>query len=95
LREAEQSEFYFRESEFNAVGYLFLARERVDAAVEVFRMNVEMNPESANAYDSLAEGCMRSGDKESAVRYYRKSLELNPDNAGAREKLDELEKQAE
>ena len=50
---------------------------------EVFKMNVELFPDSANVYDSLGEGYMLNGDKDSAVVYYRKALELNPENWNA------------
>ena len=54
-------------------------------------MNVEMNPRSANAYDSLGEAYMMHGDKELAIRNYRKSLELDPGNDNTREMLKKLE----
>jgi len=62
----------------------------LDAAVEVFRANVEMNPESANAHDSLGEAYMLKGDREAAIESYTKSLELNPENSNAVEKLENL-----
>jgi len=64
----------------------------MDAAVEVFKMNVAMNPQSANAYDSLGEAYMRIGDKKEAIKNYKKSLDLNPDNNNAKQMLRELEK---
>ena len=70
-------------------------QEMPDAAMEIFRMNVEMNPESANACDGLGEAYLLQGDRESAAKHYRRSLELNPDNANAREKLDALEQEKE
>lgn len=90
LRSQGGGEFYFDESEFNALGYAFIARREFDAAIEVFKMNVEMNPGSANAYDSLGEAYLRGGNNELAVENYSKSLDLNPDNANAREVLKEL-----
>jgi len=60
-------------------------------AIEIFNLNVKMNPKSANAYDSLAEAYMNSGDTENAIRNYKKSLELNPDNTNAKEMLKKLE----
>jgi tetratricopeptide (TPR) repeat protein len=89
----DQSRLYFDEGEFNALGYSLVAGGMVDAAIEVFKMNVEMNPQSANAYDSLGEAYMVSGDHERAIENYTKSLKLNPDNANSRKMLDELEKE--
>jgi hypothetical protein len=85
------SDIYFDESSINLVGYELLNASRNAEAIEVFLLNVEAFPESANSYDSLAESYMKSGDKGKAIEYYRRSLELNPENQNAREKLKELE----
>ena len=61
-------------------------------AVRLFQWNADLFPNSANVYDSLAEGYAARGEKELAIRNYRKSLELNPSNQDARDKLKELEK---
>lgn len=81
---------YFDEREFNALGYRFLSRNMLNAALEVFKMNTELYPESANAFDSLGEIYMIKGDKASALKFYKKSLELNPENENAAKKIKEL-----
>jgi dienelactone hydrolase len=81
------------ESELNWLGYHFLlwwGREK--EAVEVFRLNAELNPGSANAFDSLGEACLVLGRTEEAIAAYRKSLELNPKNPGAAAALEKLTK---
>jgi CubicO group peptidase (beta-lactamase class C family) len=78
------------EAQVNALGYWLLGKKRVKEAVEMFKMNVEDFPNSANAYDSLGEAYMLNGDKELSVKNYQRSLELNPDNANAREMLRKL-----
>ena len=82
---------YFDEREFNALGYRFLSRGLTDAALEVLKMNTELNPASANAFDSLAEIYLLQGNKEMASKYYKKSLELNPNNENAAKKLKEID----
>ena len=62
----------------------------MDVAVAVFTMNVEMYPQSANAFDSLGEAYMKSGDKKNAIKNYTRSLELNPDNTNALRMLEQL-----
>jgi CubicO group peptidase (beta-lactamase class C family) len=79
------------EAQVNNLGYWLLGKKRVAEAVEVFKMNVEDFPGSWNAYDSLAEAYMVSGDKELAVINYRRSLELNPGNVNAVEMLKRLQ----
>jgi predicted alpha/beta superfamily hydrolase len=91
LRADDHTQLYFAESEFNVIGYDFLAGGLVDVAIEIFKMNVEMNPQSANVYDSLGEAYMVSGNKALAIENYSKSLELNPDNTNASEMLEKLE----
>jgi predicted alpha/beta superfamily hydrolase/tetratricopeptide (TPR) repeat protein len=90
LRADEPGELEFREGEFNEVGYRLLGKGMVDRAIAVLQMNVEMFPESANAYDSLGEAYAVAGDTALAVENYRKSLELNPQNTNAQNMLRRL-----
>lgn len=60
----------------NGAGYELLRMGYSDAAIEVFRLNLEFYPESANCSDSLAEGYERKGDRANALRYYRRAIEL-------------------
>jgi tetratricopeptide (TPR) repeat protein len=79
----------FGEASLNALGYS-LIEEHPHDAVAIFALNAEQFPQSGNAWDSLAEGYLKTGDRARAVENYRKSLELAPDNDNAREKLREL-----
>jgi tetratricopeptide (TPR) repeat protein len=79
------------ETEINRLGYVFLRMAKHNIAIEVFVLNAELFPESANAYDSLGEAYMASGDEELAAANYRKSLELNPANRNAEEMLKRLD----
>lgn len=78
------------ESMLNGEGYRLLGQSQTDKAIEVFLINVEIFPKSANAYDSLAEAYMLAGNKKLAIENYRKSLELNPQNGNAIEMLKKL-----
>ena len=78
------------EFRINSIGYVLLKLKKVDDAIEVFKLNTSDFPNSANAWDSLAEGYLTKGDKESAIKYYEKSLELNPQNKNAAEQLNKL-----
>ena len=92
LKSDNQNTFKFSENDFNNLGYNLINRGDIDAAVEVFKMNVEMYPESANAYDSLGEAYMKAGNKKNAIINFKKSLELDPQNENAKEILNELKK---
>jgi CubicO group peptidase (beta-lactamase class C family) len=80
-------EYDFGETELNRLGYQLVQLKKVTDAIEIFKLNVEMYPQSSNVYDSLGEGYMIHGDKELSIANYKKSLELDPKNANATSKL--------
>ncbi len=77
------------EAGLNRLGYEFLPDDP-DTAIGIFRLNVELHPESGNVYDSLGEAYMIGGDRDRAIESYRRSLDLDPANENAVEKLMEL-----
>lgn len=81
------------EPRINRLGYELLRSRQLDAAIEVFKLNVEAYPHAYNTYDSLGEAYMVRGDRELAIRNYEKSLELNPNNGNARIMLQRLRQQ--
>jgi CubicO group peptidase (beta-lactamase class C family) len=83
--------YIFSETELNRMGYQLLGMKKMPAAIEVFKLNAELYPNSFNVYDSLGEAYMVNGDMEKAIFNYKKSLELNPRNNNAVDKLKELE----
>jgi CubicO group peptidase (beta-lactamase class C family) len=78
------------ERRINDKGYDLLGDSKNNEAVEVFRLVVLAFPTSANAFDSLGEAYMESGNKELAIENYKKSLALDPDNGNAEEMLKKL-----
>jgi tetratricopeptide (TPR) repeat protein len=83
-----------REDFINGFGYRLLGLGNKKEAIEIFKLNVEAYPGSANTYDSLAEAYLGAEEKELAVKYYRKALEVNPNYpnaAAARDLLKKLE----
>lgn len=78
------------ENQMNRLGYDLMGGQLVKDAIEVFKLNVEDYPQSANVYDSLAEAYARDGQKELAIKNYQRSLELNPKNDNAAESLKKL-----
>jgi tetratricopeptide (TPR) repeat protein len=90
LRKNMSDVYDFREPQLNILGYMLLRNQMAKEAVEIFKLNAEAYPESANAFDSLAEGYLAAGDTRLAEENYQKSLDLNPDNENAREMLEKL-----
>ncbi len=74
LRQKHPEEF--NEGAINGLGYMLLSMRRYDEAIQVFRLNIQTYPNSANVYDSLAEAYMRKGDIDLAIEQYMKTLEM-------------------
>jgi CubicO group peptidase (beta-lactamase class C family) len=79
------------EDSINSTGYALLGAKKMADAIRMFQLNVELHPQSWNAYDSLGEAYMNNGDKNLAIQNYKKSLELNPDNNNGKEMLKKVE----
>lgn len=95
LRKTRASEFEFAESDLNNLGYTLLRQGRVDDAIQVFQLNVELYPQSGNPYDSLGEAYAVKGNKELALKNYRRSVELDPKNQNGIDAIARLEKPAD
>lgn len=91
LKNTMPDQYDFREAQLNTLGYILLRNQMIKEAIEIFKLNSEAYPESANVYDSLGEGCIANGNVQLAIENYKKSLELNPDNENAKEMLKKLE----
>lgn len=65
---------------------------RVKDGIKVLELNTIENPNSGNAFDSLADGYFRNNQFEISKENYKKSLELKPDNANAKEMLAKIDK---
>jgi tetratricopeptide (TPR) repeat protein len=66
------------ENDLNRSGYELLDKKKINDALEVFKLNVKLFPNSWNTYDSLGEAYALAGDKKQAVENYEKSIKLNP-----------------
>ena len=74
----------------NTWGYALLKQAQPQNALEVFKLNVYSYPQSANAYDSLAELYETLGNRQLAKKNYQHSLALNLQNTNAAEHLKSL-----
>lgn len=84
-------QFEVKEREMNSLGYDFLEAEKLHIALEIFKMNTDLFPESSNAYDSLGEVHALLGNKDKAIENYRQAVTLNPENTNALKALRNLE----
>jgi predicted alpha/beta superfamily hydrolase len=69
------------ENLLNTIGYQLLGANQPNEALEIFKRNVELYPNSINVYDSLAEAYEQTKQLESARKNYEKALSL-ADRAG-------------
>jgi len=86
-KSSSKDSFVFNEGELNGLGYQMIRENKIEAAIKLFKLNVEEYPESANAHDSLGEAYMKNCQTDLAIESYARSLELNPDNNNAKEML--------
>jgi CubicO group peptidase (beta-lactamase class C family) len=83
--------FKLPEDDVNDLGFILLRKGMKKEAVNIFQYNLTGNPNSANAYDSLAEGYDAMGEKELAIKNFKKVVELNPKNTYAADRVKKLE----
>ncbi|MEO6654536.1 MAG: tetratricopeptide repeat protein, partial [Pyrinomonadaceae bacterium] len=78
------------EADINTFGYRLVSLKKMDEAVDMFKLNTELYPNSANAFDSLGEAYATQGNKEEAIRSYEKALSIDPAFASSVEALMKL-----
>jgi tetratricopeptide (TPR) repeat protein len=80
----------FSENQMNNLGYRYLNNNKIADAIEAFKLNVEIYPESFNVYDSLGEAYLKNKDYALALLNYQKALELFPENKYAQRMVKEI-----
>ena len=78
------------EDGLNSLGYEWLKKKDYKSAINVFKVNVELYPASANVYDSLGEAYMADKQYQLALKNYSKSIEILPDNLKGKERIRKL-----
>lgn len=82
--------YWHSEDDLNEWAYSLLKQKEEQKALEVFKLNVSLHPESSNAFDSLGEIYLKLGNKELAIINYKRALEIDPNKKSAKEALDML-----
>ncbi|MCO6491943.1 MAG: tetratricopeptide repeat protein [Phaeodactylibacter sp.] len=73
--------FFDFEEEFNNAGYRLMGSGQLQPALYVFQLNTQLFPESANAWDSLAEANWKAGNTDKAIEYYNKAIKMDPEGS--------------
>ena len=83
-------EFKPSEGLINSNAYYLIRQNKLNIALDFFKLNIELYPQSYNVYDSIAECYLKMGNKDLAKNNYNTSLKLNPNNQNAVEMLKEI-----
>jgi len=75
---------------YNDYGYFLLNQKRVDEAINKFKKQVKLAPNSANAHDSLGEAYYTKGMIKESLAEYNKALEINPNFQSSKDKIKEI-----
>ncbi|UXE67195.1 MAG: alpha/beta hydrolase [Chryseotalea sp. WA131a] len=84
------TDFELQEWKLNNLGLQLLFKGKVQEGVNILSLNTILYPNSANGFDSLAEGYLVQGNNELAKKNFNLSLKLDPQNQNAIEKLRKL-----
>lgn len=90
LKENQPDEYDFAESQLNDLGYHYLAKDEMEKAVTIFKLNTAAFPYAYNTYDSYGEALLKQGERAKAIENYKKSIKLNPDNENGIKVLEDL-----
>jgi len=78
------------ESELNSCGYVLLMSGKVKESITVFRINVNLFPQSVNCLDSLGEAYVIAGQNDKAIQAYEAAQHLDPSNENVKKQLGKL-----
>jgi len=79
------------ESQLNIAGYAAVGDDNLVRAREIFRLNTEVFPNSANTWDSYAESFFMVEDYSNAEKFYQSALHADPEFSNAERMLNQIE----
>jgi polyisoprenoid-binding protein YceI len=79
--------YFLSPNQLVIVGRKLLQRGNKKEGLAVLKMNADLYPDSARAFDALGDACVENGDREAAVRAFRRAVQLDPQDTGAIEGL--------
>ncbi len=92
IKENDSLNQIVKESKINSLGYQFIEKNNYDSAIEVFKINVVLYPNSSNVFDSLGEAYLLKKDTVNAETNFKKALSINPENKSAKRFLNKITK---
>jgi tetratricopeptide (TPR) repeat protein len=92
IKEKDTAKNYIDEYKINRIGYQKLRDKEYIEAIEIFKVNIALFPESDNVYDSLAEAYFRNKDTINAIENYKKAIAIDSGNRAAKRFLKKYDK---
>ncbi|CAM1347581.1 tetratricopeptide repeat protein [Tenacibaculum crassostreae] len=90
IKEKDSLDPVIRERNLNRLGYQYLRDNQYENALEVFKINIELYPNSSNTYDSTGDAYAKMKDTTMAIEYYKKALAINPENRSSKRAIEKL-----
>lgn len=90
IKKNDSLDINIRERRINSLGYRLLRDNDLEEAIEMFKINAELYPNSSNVYDSLGDAYLKAKDTSKAKENYKKALGINPENRNAKRNLNRL-----
>ena len=90
LLTVDKDKYFFVERGFNVILNNWPLQNKSAEAIEIYKTNIALFPESWNVYDRLADAYLKSGNKGLAIETYEKSIKINPNNTSGIEALQQL-----
>ncbi|WP_439151515.1 tetratricopeptide repeat protein [Winogradskyella sp.] len=88
IKKQDSTSSYINEWDFNRLGYKHIRNKDYEDAIEVFKLNASLHPNSVNVYDSLADAYLMNNDSANAYANYKIAYDMNPRNRRAKEFVD-------
>ncbi|MEM6720267.1 MAG: serine hydrolase [Bacteroidota bacterium] len=83
-------DYVFDNGGLDDLGYWLIEAKHLNAALEIFKFNVELEPKHAGWHDSVGDAYRAMDSIDLAIEWYKKALAIKPDQNFSIKKLNEL-----
>jgi len=75
---------------YKALGYIYKAQSKTDEAIEMYKILIDLEPDSASHYRNLGELYINNDDQNNAILAYQTAVKLDPNDFKSKEILGTL-----
>jgi tetratricopeptide (TPR) repeat protein len=90
IKERDSLNPIIKERNLNRTGYRFIRNNELEKAINIFKINTELYPNSSNTFDSLGDAYLKQKDTVNAIESYKKALSINPENRSSKRNLQKI-----